>query len=719
MKINLFYRFFPVWAVIWGIMSGCAKTETEDVEPKGIPVNMTCRLQVSSFEGEKTTRAGEGLMNGELSADDERKISDLTVIQFDGTGDDAQVVIIRTFANPDLTKTLEIGFMQPLDQSIKEQTIYFIANTGGVFDNYTGTLGRLKSDPLSLSETEIRQGKMGMKGSLVTAIQAEIGLNIILTRRLAKIVFKIDTSELPSGSEFNPVWLQLQSIPSVSYAETEAITPAANASFYTNSVPVINKVSEGYVWYVPENKRGSNTNNAGEANKNDNAPEYSTYIYLEGDYYPSKENTNNAKKVYYKLYPGGNITDDFNIEGNKVYNVTLKITGTGMDNAANDKRVDVIDMPDPLPGANCYMVVPGNTLTFNPYAAPGEYITATGWGSYENRIGTKESSKIDRVGLIWQTKPGLIKELYNLSSSGEIRLVTNNELGNALIAAYDNNNNILWSWHIWVTDYVLDNVSDDMDANSTQAATNGDVYKFADRIWMDRGIGALTTEGLTSYGMSYQWGRKDPFVPPNVLATAIGTVSTLTPMYDASGELVYVTGKVFKSDYMEGKSYIFEKVMNNPFSFFTTGETGNINTKNLWYGMTKVTDLWSSDKKTFFDPCPAGWCIPPESVASYFTLGNLDIKDYGKATAGFYAKVATLNGLYWSCSCFRQIETGEAKGAGFSGISWTSKYTSDHKSENRAVIYGLSNGSNFDTTPRMHADGQLARCVKEIKSSDS
>ncbi|MCD8136139.1 MAG: hypothetical protein LUH01_09390 [Parabacteroides gordonii] len=241
------------------------------MEPKGIPVNMTCRLQLSSFEGEKTTRAGEGLMNGELSADDERKISDLTVIQFDGTGDGAQVVIIRTFANPDLTKTLEIGFMQPLDQSTKEQTIYFIANTGGVFDNYTGTLGRLKSDPLSLSETEIREGKMVMTGSLVTAIHAEIEQSITLTRRLAKIVLKIDTSELSNNSEFNAVWLQLQSIPSVSYlfpaAEADAITPEANADFYTNSAPVVNKVLDGYVWYVPENRRGTNTNNAGEANK--------------------------------------------------------------------------------------------------------------------------------------------------------------------------------------------------------------------------------------------------------------------------------------------------------------------------------------------------------------------------------------------------------------------------------------------------------------------
>lgn len=705
MKINIFYRFFPVWAVIWGIMSGCAKTETEDVEPKGIPVNMTCRLQVSSFEGEKTTRAGEGLMNGELSADDERKISDLTVIQFDGTGDGAQVVIIRTFANPDLTKTLEIGFMQPLDQSAKEQTIYFIANTGGVFDNYTGTLGRLKSDPLSLSETEIRQGKMGMTGSLVTAIHAEIEQSITLTRRLAKIVFKIDTSELSNNSEFNAVWLQLQSIPSVSYlfpaAEADAITPEANADFYTNSAPIINKVSDGYVWYIPENKRGTNTNNAGEANKNENAPDYSTCVYLEGDYYPAKENTTDAKKVYYKLYPGKDVINDFNIEGNKVYNVTLKITSKGMDNAANDKRVNVINMPDPLPGANCYMVVPGNTLTFNPYASPGEYITTTGWTSYETRMGTKESPKITRVGLVWQTKPGLIKELYNLTSSGEIRLVTNNESGNALIAAYDDSNNILWSWHIWVTDYVLDNVSDDMSDNSAVKAGNGYVCKWNNNIWMDRGIGAEAPGlGVKAFGMCYQWGRKDPFPPPlgNVSTDDGASPESIAPkalMYNMDGVDVYVSGEA-----ISGTGYIFDKAMNTPNVFFVS------NTSKTWCGSSVVTDLWQNNKKTFFDPCPAGWRVVSSNNnfnGTYITAVYVN-NSANWDTNGLVCK--SVSQLSWPYGGYRHVDAGIAKGPGHQGLYWTTT-----TSGVSASVYGGRNAS-VQIGTRVHSDGQSVRCVK-------
>lgn len=706
MKINIFYRFFPVWAVIWGIMSGCAKTETEDVEPKGIPVNMTCRLQVSSFEGEKPTRAGEGLMNGEFSADDETKIRDLTVIQFDGTGDDAPVVIIRTFANPDLTKALEIGLMQPLDNASREQTVYFIANTGGVFDNYIGILGKLRSDPFSLSEAEIREGKMVMTGSLVADIHAEIEQNITLTRRLAKIIFTIDTSELSNDSEFKAVWLQLQSMPSVSYlfpaAEAEATTPEAATDFYTNSAPVVNKVSDGYVWYVPENKRGTNANNAGEANKNENAPIYSTYIYLEGDYYPSKENTANAKKVYYKLYPGKDVINDFNIEGNKVYNVTLKITRKGMDNAANDKRVNVINMPDPLPGANCYMVVPGNTLTFNPYAAPGTYITATGWGSYENRIGTKENSKITRVGLVWQTKPGLIKELYNLTSSGEIRLVTDNESGNALIAAYDDNNNILWSWHIWVTDYLLTGGNDDMEMDEYGArdVDGGHVYKFANYIWMDRGIGATTAnpELATTLSMGYQWGRKDPFVPGFAATPTTGDqTATLLPLYDDKGERVYLGG----INYTEG-GYIFDKVMNQPMMFFTK-------TTKTWYGEPAVASLWLPNQKTFFDPCPAGWCVPSASLQSQFNTTYIGVS---YQTSGGYFLLS--NGVYcikqpdlfWPYNGYRLAASGAPQRTGGEGVYWTST-----ASGNNASVYGGAY-AGIDVRSRSHNDGMSVRCVK-------
>ncbi|MBQ5715677.1 MAG: hypothetical protein IIV60_04890, partial [Alistipes sp.] len=76
--------------------------------------------------------------------------------------------------------------------------------------------------------------------------------------------------------------------------------------------------------------------------------------------------------------------------------------------------------------------------------------------------------------------------------------------GNALVGAYDEAGEIIWSWHIWLTD-------SDVEAISTSV---GDI--------MDRNLGAYSnsngskdTEAIyDSYGMYYQWGRKEPFPRP-------------------------------------------------------------------------------------------------------------------------------------------------------------------------------------------------------------
>lgn len=202
-------------------------------------------------------------------------------------------------------------------------------------------------------------------------------------------------------------------------------------------------------------------------------------------------------------------------------------------------------------------------------------------------MGTKEQSKIDHVGLVWQTEPGLIRNIYYLISSGEIRLAIDNKSGNALVAAYDGNNRILWSWHIWITDYSVAKADYSMEGTSAEV-DNGYVYKFKDYIWMDRGPGALSNErtNVSNFGMTYQWGRKDPFVPANMF-----TANTLTPMYDANGERVETTAKQFDQAYVNTVGDMFDNVMQNPLTFFTNGAAVSgtpVNTSNecIWYGMS-------------------------------------------------------------------------------------------------------------------------------------
>ena len=76
---------------------------------------------------------------------------------------------------------------------------------------------------------------------------------------------------------------------------------------------------------------------------------------------------------------------------------------------------------------------------------------------------------------------------------------------------------------------------------------------------MDRGPGALSNErtNVTNFGMTYQWGRKDPFVPANMF-----TANTLTPMYDANGERVETTAKQFDQAYVNTVGDMFDNVIN-------------------------------------------------------------------------------------------------------------------------------------------------------------
>ena len=112
--------------------------------------------------------------------------------------------------------------------------------------------------------------------------------------------------------------------------------------------------------------------------------------------------------------------------------------------------------------------------------------------------------------LLWQTAPNLIGEV-SLGEEGRIRFTTADPFveGNAVVAACDADGAILWSWHLWLT-------SADLEGSLHRYALPYEGLGAA--AVMDRNLGALAAAWLgadnaSSYGMFYQWGRKDPFVP--------------------------------------------------------------------------------------------------------------------------------------------------------------------------------------------------------------
>ena len=136
--------------------------------------------------------------------------------------------------------------------------------------------------------------------------------------------------------------------------------------------------------------------------------------------------------------------------------------------------------------------------------------------------------------------------------------------GNAVIAVRNSAGKILWSWHIWLTDQPAECV-----------LPNG-----AGTI-MDRNLGATdkAADRIESYGLLYQWGRKDPFMGEagwNFVHTAFSAGTEWTN----------------KNAEIQGEEYWIA----NPMDYTT------------WDVFDET--LWEPDKKKRQDPCPAGWRVP-------------------------------------------------------------------------------------------------------------
>ena len=163
------------------------------------------------------------------------------------------------------------------------------------------------------------------------------------------------------------------------------------------------------------------------------------------------------------------------------------------------------------------------------------------------------------VKLLWQDKEDVV---YNVGyANGKAYFYASGTEGNAVIAATDADDNIIWSWHIWVTDEPQEHLYNGM------------------YVMMDRALGSISAvEGDFGGALYYQWGRKDPFM--------IGE-SYIHSTHECLGQFANLSGAIA-----------------NP-NAFGVAEDWVDNLGSL---------LWSNDTKTIYDPCPIGWRVPSQYV---------------------------------------------------------------------------------------------------------
>ena len=168
--------------------------------------------------------------------------------------------------------------------------------------------------------------------------------------------------------------------------------------------------------------------------------------------------------------------------------------------------------------------------------------------------------------------------------------------GNAVIAAKDAAGTILWSWHIWVP--------------ATEIVTAD--YGIYSAPMMDRNLGALVAATadaeapVESFGLTYQWGRKDPFPGPKAVksgdnATVAGVAVSTKPGNGTSAESCMTV----------------EETIANPtvLGFTQNGD---------WLPAELADNtLWQNEVKTKYDPCPPGYRVPARDTESAFHGSDL------------------------------------------------------------------------------------------------
>ena len=258
--------------------------------------------------------------------------------------------------------------------------------------------------------------------------------------------------------------------------------------------------------------------------------------------------------------------------------------------------------------------------------------------------------------------------------------------GNALIAAKDADGNILWSWHIWLTD-------------------QPEVHKYFNDSgsMMDRNLGATsTTPGdICSLGLLYQWGRKDPFLGSNKISLSSQAKSTIT--WPTKVSVNEVTGTI-------------EYSIANPTTYISFNSTNSdwLYDTSQQYAQKRWT---TSDKpKSIYDPCPQGWRVPDGGENNVWS-------NVAKSTSFTYSYDSTNKGMdfsnhfganpsiWYPTPGYRYGHGGTTTDVGRVGYYWTASLTKDEGFAYYMQI-NASIGQVDIVSDKYNAYGRSVRCIK-------
>ena len=384
-------------------------------------------------------------------------------------------------------------------------------------------------------------------------------------------------------------------------------------------------------------------------------------------------------------------------------NISLKVEDNFSRSSQISKTLEVVSVQETSGASNCYIVAPGETKAINASV----------------KGGSSEPLEFDYAVLLWQDTRSLVKSVAGSGEDGVIVVQTNNASGNAVVAAVQGTK-IVWSWHLWVTDY-------DPEAAPLVFTnqTTGVTYTM-----MDRNLGARSEKAGSNdcFGLLYQWGRKDPFVGARGIEEDV-----LISKYDIDNNII--ADRVLAYDWAAMKSgeQNIDLAIQNPDAFIIP-KSGSSSSSQFTDWLTTVAadqdnDLWGyvSKYKTKYDPCPEGWRVSPTAAWTFRKLykkgGSLqdatpydntypwywDDKKDGGTDAGFYYNDSEKGIKYFfPLSGRRDNASGSQSGTGGGCDYWTPEPQSKY-----AMVELFAYGNPASETGLRRDYGYSIRCVKD------
>lgn len=423
-------------------------------------------------------------------------------------------------------------------------------------------------------------------------------------------------------------------------------------------------------------------------------------------------------------------------------------TGAITVNAGKVKQLPELPLTIWYGTTNCYAVAPGATsvvIDATPF-----YSWRSDYDITKGNVIRVENGNMSGLGgaasVLWQQEKG--STLTDLTATNttegpivngtitvdrklqagktELTVPLSGTAGNAVVALRSvlDNTKIVWSFHIWVSEV------NDIQCTSSSL---GSYYI------LDRNLGATTSVGKdqdptgypNSYGLYYQWGRKDPF--PKCLSTELGTASntyyfksdllnvaaknTVKPdinytVQNPETRIVYPAGNVAHWEYYEEST-----------SEFNTALWGYPTVKGSGGDAYKVKE--SETVKTVYDPCPAGYRVPAAGYLHNLAAGGKGSQNVLDQSGYYLSTGAGVNTFIPANGIIRSIAYKGASSSEYSlsyptrrGALWSSVPRSPKSQGAYCFWY---NDSGVDGSSSTHLGGIVnstaqampVRCIKE------